>query len=101
MQSFTQLPELNRIKHILRKYGFQSLTHRARNSGTMGISLRDVSGQQTRGKLVEIPLFCAYASGLPGSHWVFLLTFLMLCVPGLVTVSPGTLTAFPGQELKE
>lgn len=53
IQSFTQLPELNRIKRILRKYGFQSLTHRACNSGTMGISLKEVSGQQHEGNWWE------------------------------------------------
>lgn len=51
MSLFTQLPELNRIKCIFRKYGFQPLATQTLQSwngivGTMGVSFKEVNDHQ-------------------------------------------------------
>lgn len=105
MSLFTQLPELHRIKCIFRKYGFQPLAHRPCSRG-MGqweqwSFFQRSDWPAARGTFVRIPPSCVCAPGLPGPHWVFLLTFLMACVPSVFTVSPDVLQHFLGESQRK
>lgn len=106
MSLFTQLPELNRIKCIFRKYGFQPLAHRPCSRG-MGeweqwefLSKKWMTSSSMRNIREDPTLLCLCPRAAWASLGVFVDISHGVCAKCFHCVSRCT-SAFPGWESKE